>query len=279
MKKNKLYTVNRWNRPAFMPEGNLFAIGGVQTTGLGGAGGYNFSGYTNSFNVGNGLSFDAGKAVGAAGGTSGSGSGGFGGGKAAALQTAAGVGLSMMDSIPTGDKRGMWDTLDPVYHLAGGRESGAGNAMSDAGVTLTKAGLQSGQPYMALAGAALKVIGGLTNAAFGIKENKERKKAADASINTNRSFVSNATSFDDIKGPAAKVGTNIYEGGWFSGGKAKDKNEQYARDMANAFNWADASVANNAYNIFSDKIEDALRNYSAFGGYLTRPKRKRKIKR
>jgi hypothetical protein len=42
---------------------------------------------------------------------------------------------------------------------------------------------------MALAGAALKVIGGLTNAAFGIKENKERKKAADASINTNRSFV------------------------------------------------------------------------------------------
>jgi hypothetical protein len=47
----------------------------------------------------------------------------------------------MMDTISTGDKRGMWDTLDPVYHLAGGRESGAGNAMSDAGVSLTKAGL------------------------------------------------------------------------------------------------------------------------------------------
>jgi hypothetical protein len=85
MKKNKLYTVNRWNRPAFMPEENLFAIGGVQTTGLGGAGGYNFSGYTNSFNVGNGLGFNAGKAVGATGGTSGSGSGGFGGGKGATM--------------------------------------------------------------------------------------------------------------------------------------------------------------------------------------------------
>ena len=78
-------TINRWNRRTFIPERNLFPDGGALTTGLGGAGGYNFSGYTNSFNVGNGLNFDAGKAVGAAGGTSGSGSGGFGGGKGAAM--------------------------------------------------------------------------------------------------------------------------------------------------------------------------------------------------
>ena len=34
MKKNKLYTVNRWNRPAFMPEGNLFPDGGLFNTNL-----------------------------------------------------------------------------------------------------------------------------------------------------------------------------------------------------------------------------------------------------
>ena len=54
---------------------------------------------------------------------------------------AFGMASNFLDAIPTGDKRGMWDTLDPVYHLAGGRESGAGNVMSDAGVSLTKAGL------------------------------------------------------------------------------------------------------------------------------------------
>lgn len=260
-------TINRWNRRTFIPERNLFAIGGVQTTGLGGAGGYNFSGYTNSFNVGNGLGFDAGKAVGATGGTSGSSNGGFGGGKAAALQTAAGVGLSLMDSISTGDKRGMWDTLDPVYHLAGGRESGAGNAMSDAGVSLTKAGLQSGQPYMALAGAALKVVGGLTNAAFGIKENKAMKQAVEQGISQNNNFVSRATSFDDVKGPAGVMtNTNVYEGGWFSGGKADRKNAELADRMINAKQWADRSVINNISNIADDQINAALQNYAAFGG-------------
>lgn len=195
------------------------------------------------------------------------------------MQGLAGAGMNLMDTIETGDKRGMWDTLDPVYHLAGGRESGAGNAMSDAGVALTKSGLQSGQPYMALAGAALKVIGGLTNAAFGIKENKARKKAADASIDANRNFVSNAQSFDAIQGPNASTSTDIYEGGWFSGGKAADKNAEMARKMAQAYSWADRSVINNVGNLASNQIEDFMRNYSAFGGYLTRPKRKRKIKR
>ena len=28
MKKNKLYTVNKWNRPTFMPTGNVFLPGG-----------------------------------------------------------------------------------------------------------------------------------------------------------------------------------------------------------------------------------------------------------
>jgi hypothetical protein len=105
-------------------------------------------------------------------GNSGKGSSGGSGNIMAPIGAAVGA----LDAINTGDPRGIWDTLDPVYHLAGGRESGAGNTMSNAGVAITKAGLSSGQPWMALAGAGLKIVGGLTNAAFGIKENKALKQ-------------------------------------------------------------------------------------------------------
>lgn len=69
--------------------------------------------------------------------------------------------------------RELFDTLDPIYHLAGGRESAIGNGLSEAGVGLFKAGAQSGNGALMLAGAGAKVFGGLWNGAFGIKENKE----------------------------------------------------------------------------------------------------------
>jgi hypothetical protein len=186
------------------------------------------------------------------------------------------AGMAMMDNIQTGDKRGMWDTLDPVYHLAGGRESGAGNAMSDAGVSLTKAGLQSGQPYMALAGAALKVVGGLTNAAFGIKTDQRRLNAINEGIDTYNNFRSNASSFDDIQGVTASESGNVYEGGWFSGGSAARKNEELNRKLMTARSFADRSVSNNISNIIDDQLSNALANYSAFGGRLLTNKKKRR---
>jgi hypothetical protein len=251
-----------------MPKGNLFAIGGVQTTGLGGAGGYNFSGYTNSFNVGNGLSFDAGKAIGAAGGTSGSGSGGFGGGKAAALQTAAGVGLEVAGNIGRSEdnKRGLWDVADPMHHLAGGRESAVGNALGDTGVGLFKAGAQSGNPWLMLAGGVSKFLGSSINGLFGTKVDKVALDRANMSINTNRNFVSNAKTLDELRGPASMTQADVYTGSLFN--SADDKNEALRKDMRSAFNWADASMRNNARNIISDKYEDNMRRFSAFGGPL-----------
>lgn len=194
--------------------------------------------------------------------------------KGAAWQAAGAAALNGIGAINTGERNGIFDTLDPIYHLAGGRESAVGNALSDTGVALTK----SGNPWLMLAGAGLKIVGGLTNAAFGIKEDKGKKQAADASINANRNFMSNASSFDDIKGPASMTNTNVYEDGWFTN-RGADKNAKLAQDMAEAYSWADRSVQNNISNISSDQVEDFLRNYSAFGGYLTRPKRRRRIKR
>ena len=212
--------------------------------------------------------------------TSSSGSSGFFG-KGGAGTAAAGAALGIASNIGQSEtnKRGLFDVMDPVHQLAGGRESAVGNALGDAGVGVFQAGVSTGNPWIMAAGAGLKVIGGLTNAAFGIKEDKEKKAAADASIASNQNFMSNAESFDDIKGPASATATDVYEGGWFSGGKADRKNAELARRMANAYSWADRSILNNVQNLQDVQTEDFLRNYSAFGGYLTRPKRKRKVKR
>lgn len=300
MKKNKLYTANRWNQPAFMPERNLFPDGG-STNPLGGLNPSQMSALkefnlsanigtpkidwsnpvqrnmalgqtkalTSSFGSGNPINLQQSNQMlsNTIAGKTGS---SFGGGlfsKGGAGWGMAGAAAGILGSVKTGDPRGMWDTLDPVYHLAGGRESGAGNAMSDAGVSLTQAGLSSGQPYLALAGAGLKVIGGLTNAAFGIKENTALKKEVEEGINRNKNFVSNASSFDDVKGPvAATTNTNVYEGGWFSGGKAREKNEELKRRMIDARQWAFRGVDNNIFNLQQDQMNNALANYSAFGG-------------
>lgn len=247
MKKNKLYTVNEWNQPAFMPK-NRFEVGGpIIPNNLD----YRMKllqGSVDNERMANYLSQKP-----ASGSSFGS--------------TAAAVG-SALGSVNTGDPRGMWDTLDPVYHLADGRESAVGNAMSDAGVSLTQAGLSSGNPYLMVAGAGAKVIGGLTNAAFGIKTNQAALNRANNSISTLNGFVSNAGSFDAIQGPEAVATEKVYEGGWFSGSKARRKNRALQERLNNAKSFAFRSVDNNINNLAEDQMNNALANYSAYGGPL-----------
>jgi hypothetical protein len=181
----------------------------------------------------------------------------------------AGLAANALGSVNTGEKRGMWDTLDPVHHLAGGRESGAGNAMGDAGVALTQAGLSTGNPYLMLAGAGAKVLGGLTNAAFGIKTDQARLNQINEGLETANNFVSDASTFDDIEAPISIASADgVYEGGWFSGGRAARKNEELKARRAAAVDWMDRSVSNNIYNITNDFIGTNMRNYAAFGGPL-----------
>ena len=290
MKKNKLYTVNKWNQPAFMPERNLFPEGGSTNPF-----GVNLSApivstpkidwsnpvqrnmalgqtkaLTSSFGSGNPVNLQQSnqmlsKTISKTGSSSGGGlfsKGGAGWGMAGATAGALG-------SINTGDPRGMWDTLDPVYHLADGRESAVGNAMSDAGVSLTQAGLSSGNPYLMVAGAGAKVIGGLTNAAFGMKTDQKKLTAANTGTSTLNNFVSNATSFDELQGPDSVAAVeNAYKGGWFNKGKARRKNAALRDAREQAVLWADRSLDNNITNITQNQLGDALANYSAYGGYI-----------
>ena len=268
-----------------MPEGNLFAIGGDffqhQGGGVYGGSGVNATGSikpvtiapsslalapqtANALNGNISIPLQATSAPKSNNGLFGKDTWKSGGAGWAVLGAAS----NALDAVPTGERRGLWDTLDPVHHLAGGRESGVGNTLGDTGVALTKAGISSGSPWLALAGAGLKVVGGLTNAAFGIKTDKEALAAANQSINANKNFVSNASSFDDIKGPASMTNTNVYKGGWFSGGKADRKNQELAQQMQDAYSWADRSIDNNIDNLAADQLNNSLMNYAAFGGPL-----------
>lgn len=202
--------------------------------------------------------------------TSGDTGGGGAQGSGGAGWAAAGTAVSALGSINTGERRGMFDTLDPVHHLAGGRESGVGNALGDAGTGVFQAGLSTGNPYLMIGGAALKVVGGLTNAAFGTKVDEVKKKAIEEGIAKSNNFISNATDFDDVVGPEGMMtDTDVYEGGWFSKSSARRKNEELRRKLENARSWASRSVLGNVYNIRRDQMNNALANYSALGGRIT----------
>lgn len=210
----------------------------------------------------------------------GSGSKGKSKGMSAGAQQAIALGASALGSIDTGEKRGMWDTLDPVHHLAGGRETGFGNAMEDAGVALTQAGLSSGNYYLAIAGAAAKVVGGLSNAAFGYKI--ENEKAVNDNINRLANTNYNADDYDTLLSQdAAMGGRNRVDLGEVKNGWTNNKGTEKAKKLNATQDWAlafgDNSFENAEKNIQHRQLENALRwygttdfnrNQSAYGGPL-----------
>lgn len=74
-------------------------------------------------------------------------------------------------STPAGNQA--LDKLDPIHAWADGRESALGNGLSSMGNSLFTTGASSGNPWVMLAGAGVKILGGVTNRLFGVKYNKE----------------------------------------------------------------------------------------------------------
>ena len=274
---SRLYTINKWNRKKFLNK-NIFDDGGVwdslaqkdfqkspwnysQDYLYGGSGPSITEQYKNSKN-GLGISKESNP---------------FSKGNIGGTMQSIGAAASTIPETPfklgnTTYKRGLWDAADPLYQLAGNKENVVGNTFSDAGVSMTKAGLQSGNGWVALAGGITKALGSLINAGWGIEEDKSLKAGVDAGIKYNNNFMSTAGSFDDLVNPYAVVDNGkVYTGGWFTKGKARRKNEELKRDIANAKSYAEGSVGNNIYNINDDMRNYALRNYAAFGGPLGNP--------
>lgn len=153
--------------------------------------------------------------------------------------------------------------------IGGGLQSNVGNAIGNIG-GLAGTAIGAVNPLLG-AGITVgsKIIGGVTNALWGKKINQEKKASNDAGTAAYRSFNSNASSFDDVQGPASQLAVkNAYSGGVFKKGWAKKKNAEARQDRAEAQAMAFRSVDNNVDNLVSDQLNTSLANYTAFGGPL-----------
>lgn len=149
--------------------------------------------------------------------------------------------------------------------ISNGLDSKAGNIISGLGdVASAIPG-----PWGAVASAGLKVIGGLTNAAFGMNTNQEALNSAKQGTSYLQNFTSTAQSFDDIQGPMnVSPVQDVYRGGWFTKDEAAEKNAQLRRERSAAQDFANRSVENNIQNIKADQMGDLMANYASYGGLL-----------
>ena len=206
---------------------------------------------------------------------------GSAGNKAAVGQALTGIGLEMTGLIGRSEKnpRGLWDAADPVHYLAGGRESAVGNGLSDAGVGLFKTSAMSGNGLGMLAGAGLKVIGGLTNAAFGVKWNKDTINGIENHTNamrTNAEGVTGATTSDDFLNKTANLSTaglnfskgDIGKDGWFTH-KVGKKYNALKNAQATAQAYANHAITTGAENVDKNLDDSVFTNFAAFGGSLS----------
>lgn len=180
--------------------------------------------------------------------------------------TMQGIGGAMLNS-PEADK--LLDEADPLWHVAGGRESKVGNTLGSAGKSVFKAGAQSGNGNMMLAGAGLKVAGDIGNIFWGTKTDKKALNSDNTAISNFKGFRSDANSYDDMPTLTASANfMNPYKGGVFTKGKARRKNNALRDQYNEAKSFAQRSVDNNILNIADNNMNMALANYSAFGGPL-----------
>lgn len=280
MKKNRLYTVNKWNMPAFMKEQkNLYEFGGGDINSLVGSqsqasGMYRMMSQYNSPGITNGLegylgggsnpvtksTGEEGPNFNAADNYSGGGASGFGG-SAAGAAAAQAVGTIVAQAPNPGKAR---DKIDPMNLIYKGRHNKVGDAFQKAGQGLLAASASTGNYYLAIAGGVANILGGLTNAAWGTKTNEKSLEDTENAIARNNAMALNAESLDDVSTPMAAAATNVYEGGWFNSDDADEKNEK----LRDKVSFSNRNVLNTIQNLRKNQINNAMATYAAYGGPL-----------
>lgn len=121
----------------------------------------------------------------------------------------------------------------------------------------------------------LGILGGLTNALFGIKVDKAKLEAVENTKSnlTNAAMAAGtATSFDStaLNAPqAVNYGsTNAYSGGLFSKGKARRKNAELKRQLQESEAFANRGVSNGIENVTKNQDSSLASTYYAYGGIL-----------
>lgn len=287
--KNRLYTVNKFNKPLFAPEGNLFLNGGNANALAQADYQKNPWNYTQDYMYGNGPSitdqylnsknaFGISKAQNpfskanlgiAPGGSALKGVGSAMG--SALIGGVAGMGAQIIGDTIGGIAGAIGNGVGNL--LGGGKKSGAGNAVQS--VTGGLGNIVGGVPIVGgLAKGALNLVGGVVgggiNALVGTKIDQEKLNAAKEGTTALNNFSSTASSLDDIKGPQAQLNVqDAYKGGVFKKGWARKRNEQLKEARTDASLLAQRGILNNAENLMADSLNEELANYSAYGGPLS----------
>lgn len=155
---------------------------------------------------------------------------------------------------------------------SGGTETKAGNIMGGIGSTLSSIPT----PFTQIAGAGLSVVGGLVNAAFGTKWNKEFIAQTESGIkeqaNTQWDASSNAdllSSWDDFDMMSHVSRSQVGKDGWFSN-KAKKKARKLNAQIDDANERAVIGFNNRVEGVDTQNDLAVAANFADLGGYLFR---------
>ena len=275
MRKNKLYTVNPWNR-------NLFVIGGqtnnvnAKNYGTGSAS----LGYTpKAPNIGT-VNIDTSGATGG-GGNSGSNGGGLFGGNTDNLGTAMGIANSAAGAFTgiqtaysgnrpqySADAQNGFAQLDTL--LTGGKKSKLGTGLVNAGAAVMNRGGMLFHGLGALAAGVLGTAGTIINNGWGYEVENEDAVRENTGRLKNLNF--NAVNTDDLvdqfnQAGIRKVGLGEVSNGLFTNEGTRQA-EELNRQQNEAYEYALSSFRNAGRNIDRDLYEDYMRNYAAYGGPL-----------
>ena len=157
--------------------------------------------------------------------------------------------------------------------IGGGKQTGVGNLLSSA----SNIASAIPGPWGAVAGTGLQVLGGITNAAFGTKWNKENIAKTENTINNLRGLQADANSNDSLianinnlaLGDTTFSNSYIGKDGWFSN-KAARKARKLRAEMRDANDYAIDTLELNADNISTDILDSLESNYAALGGFINK---------
>lgn len=295
MKKNKLYTANKWNQPAFMPKENLFPNGGDVWGNLAKAD-YNnqlldnnignsvYAGAQNAQDVTNAYmnstnAFGISKAANPF--SKGNLAAAFGKqGLASAASGLASAGIGMLGNAVGSIGGGL---------IGGGLQSGAGSAISNIGGAVGSAVGTVNPVLGAAVSAASGIIGGLTNRAFGSKLNEEKiaeieEKQKKREAENNALFGAKSTAaLTELAGNLSTANNftagDVGEDGWFSD-DAEEKYRQLKAEEERVSKLQELALANATDNVNENNFLTSARNsiYS-FGGSLNGIKKGNRMNR
>ena len=168
------------------------------------------------------------------------------------------------------------------YELGGLAKAGVIGGLIQTGLSIDKGlGSAIGGDYHSGVGdvmskiPGLGIVGGITNALFGIKADKAKLEAVENTKSdlTNAAMAAGtATSFDSVALNAPKAVNyriaNAYSGGMFSKGKARRKNAELKRQLQRAEDFANRSVSNGINNVAENQDSSLASTYYAYGGIL-----------